>query len=356
MTRYAEVIINLDAPLASSFHYHLPADLVDSVRPGHLVEVEFGHRVAQGVVIALDDRSPVPETKPIIAIILPEPVVSRVQLMLAEWLSETTLTPRMDCIRLMLPPGISSRADITLELVTRAAKGKRLNKVQGMLVELLAARGALRGRQIKQLLPKVDWRPAAELLVRRDILRRGSVLDAPRAHPKRVRTAQLIVGPEQVVAVLPTLGRKSKAAEVLEWLQASPDPLPSVRVVRRETRCGREHLEALAAAKQITLTPGRSLWVVSPADGTIPEMESPLLDWMRVANAAVIQSSGRLVDPVSGDTMPYAAADLDALQEANLVREIEEPESVSLMLDPKEVQEAAAGWRGSLPPTGWARS
>ena len=83
MTRYAKVIINLDAPLESSFHYHLPADLEEAVQAGHLVEVEFGRRLAQGIVIGFDDQSPVPETKPIIGLVMPDPVLSAVQLDLA---------------------------------------------------------------------------------------------------------------------------------------------------------------------------------------------------------------------------------------------------------------------------------
>ena len=68
MTLYAQVVVNLDAPLESAFHYHLPPDLEEVVRPGHLVEVEFGTRAVQGVVVALDDQTPVPDTKPIIAL------------------------------------------------------------------------------------------------------------------------------------------------------------------------------------------------------------------------------------------------------------------------------------------------
>ena len=73
--RFARVIINLDAPLEGSFHYHLPPDMEGLVHPGHLVEVEFGHRMVQGIVMGLDERAPVPETKPIMALILPDPVL-----------------------------------------------------------------------------------------------------------------------------------------------------------------------------------------------------------------------------------------------------------------------------------------
>jgi len=358
MTLYAQVVINLDAPLEGSFHYHLPADLSDTIQPGHLVEVEFGRRVAQGIVVGLDEKSPVSETKPIIALILPEPVLNPVQLQLASWLSHTCLAPLVDCLRLMLPPGLSRRADVTLELISGAAEGKRLTKVQQQLVDLLAERGDLRGRQISKLLPKVDWRPAANQLARRNILRRGSVLDAPRARPKQIRTAQLVAGPKQVAAVLPTLGRKSKQAEVLEWLVASPDPLPTVQAVRTATGCAQKHLEALAKAERVTLTAGRTLVTLSlpPSDGGVPgNLENDILAFLTTAQIPVksvpqlatpsTRPKGELVNPLTHHSIPYAPADLEAMEKEGLVYLIEEPPTIALSIDPKQAQAAAAELR-----------
>ena len=48
---YAELAINIEAPLAGSFHYHVPRDLERSLATGHLVEVEFGRRLAQGIIL-----------------------------------------------------------------------------------------------------------------------------------------------------------------------------------------------------------------------------------------------------------------------------------------------------------------
>ena len=317
MRLYAQIVINLDAPLESSFHYHLPADLQGTVEPGHLVEVEFGPRLAQGIVIGLDTESPVPETKPVIALVLPDPVLSSVQIELAQWLSQTYLAPLIDCLRLMLPPGLSRSADLTLELIPHAAEGARLSDLQGKLVELLQERGDLRGRQINRLLPKVEWRPAAAQLVRRGILRRGSVLDAPRARPKQIRTAQLVAGPQQVAAVLPTLGRRSKSAEVLEYLLASPDPLPGVKMVRQATGCTPKHLQALVEAEHIVLTPGRTLvaLVTAPAEkAPYQEAGSEILAQLESNPVPLVRSDDRLLDPLTGSSIPFDLAELEALE------------------------------------------
>ncbi len=53
---FARVVINIEAPLRDSFHYFVPSDLRSSLAVGHLVEVEFGRRLAQAIVIALEDQ------------------------------------------------------------------------------------------------------------------------------------------------------------------------------------------------------------------------------------------------------------------------------------------------------------
>ncbi len=345
MTRYAQVAINLDAPLGSTFHYHLPADLADTVRPGHLVEVEFGSRLAQGLVVALDDRSPVPETKPIIALALPDPVLSPVQLQLADWLSATYLAPLNDCIRLMLPPGISQRADVTVELIPNAADGARLTEAQQALVNLLAERGDLRGRQISRLLPELDWKPAAEQLARRGILLRGSVLAPPRAHPKKIRTAQLTAGPKQVAAVLPTLGRTSKAADALDWLASSSDPLPAGDAVQKATGCSQQHLDTLADQGHVTLTPGQTLVALARPVGE--GGAEPIIQFLLAAGSPVVSAGGQLIAPADGETIVCPPAELERLAADGLIHRIEEPDTVSLTLTAREARTAAADLRGA---------
>ena len=88
---FAELVINVEAPLEGTFHYHIPRDLERTLRIGHLVEVEFGRRLAQGVLIAFDDTAPVEDTKPIIALIDPEPVLFWWQIELAQWMSHQTV-------------------------------------------------------------------------------------------------------------------------------------------------------------------------------------------------------------------------------------------------------------------------
>ena len=53
---YAEVAVNIDAPLEGTFHYHIPAELAGTVATGQLVEVEFGKRTVHDVVSGARDK------------------------------------------------------------------------------------------------------------------------------------------------------------------------------------------------------------------------------------------------------------------------------------------------------------
>jgi primosomal protein N' (replication factor Y) len=248
---FAELIINIEAALQGTFHYEVPSDLRPILTTGHLCEVEFGRRLAQGIVIGFDDNTPVEETKPIIALVDEEPVVWPWQIELARWLSQRYLAPLNSCLRLMLPPGLTRWADVTLDLNPRWDGSGRLTDAQKALIELLRQRGDLRGRQIPHALRKNpafdnnDWKTVANQLVKRDILRRASVLDPPRVRPKKLRTAELSASWHRINQVAPQLGRTNYQANVLDYLASLDDPLPEETAVLAATGATVKHLQAL---------------------------------------------------------------------------------------------------------------
>jgi len=250
---YAILVINIEAPLEGVFHYHVPSDLASQLCVGHLVEVEFGRRLAQAIVVDFDDSAPVEETKPIIALVDPEPVLWPWQIELAQWLSREYLAPLNGCLRLMLPPGLTRWADVVVDINPYWDGNGRLTDLQQQLIDLLRQKGDLRGRQIRRALPKTDWKTAVTQLANRNILRKATVLDPPRVRPKEIRTAELIAGPQRVVAGLRQLGRASKQADVLFYLAELDDPLPEETAVLAATGAAPQHLEALAAAELITI-------------------------------------------------------------------------------------------------------
>ncbi len=262
---YAEVVVNIEAAISDAYHYHIPADMRAALRVGHLVEVEFGRRLAQGVVVALADSAPVEETKPVISLIDPEPVLRPWQIDLARWLSHRYLAPLNACLRLLLPPGLTRWADSVYDVNPYWSGDGRLNDAQQQLVDLLRRRGDLRGRQIGRAIKGKKWQATATQLVNRGILRRASVLDPPRAKPKHVRTVELIAGPKRIYAAIAQLGRASKAADLLHYLADLADPLPEEAQVLENTATPARYLETLVDEGLVTRLPATEVVAPLPA-------------------------------------------------------------------------------------------
>ena len=119
--RFAEVAV--DAPVGHSrtFSYSVPPQF--TVEPGQLVWVPFGRRVAQGLVVELADSPQVEVTRDILQPIEPSPLVSRVNLELAQWLSRYYLCSLFSAIATLLPPGFEAqvRSQVRVNVGTNGA-------------------------------------------------------------------------------------------------------------------------------------------------------------------------------------------------------------------------------------------
>ncbi|MGH2536823.1 MAG: replication restart helicase PriA [Candidatus Promineifilaceae bacterium] len=313
---YAEVVVNIEAPLEGTFHYHVPRDLEAQLQLGQLVEVEFGRRLAQAIVVAFSPAAPVAETKPVIAVIEAQPVIRPAQLELARWLSHEYLTALNACLRLFLPPGLTRWSDVLYDLNPAWEGDGRLTATQASIVELLRQKGALRPRQIGHALPKVDdWQKAAEQLVRRGILRRASILDRPRARPKVARTAELIAGRAQILAAAPHLGRASQAAAALYYLATEPDMLPPEDEIMAAAGVSQKTLAELAAAGLIQRAPAESLVIQGPRRAEAPPEAAEFLASL----------------PVRPEDAPDQAL-LNRLAGAGVVEVVAEPAAAGLAL------------------------
>jgi primosomal protein N' (replication factor Y) len=222
-----DVAVNIP-PVRGTFHYHLPPELRGHVGLGHLLTVPFGPRRVQGVVIGMPAETDLPETRPVESLVDPDPVMLEPQLQLAHWLHEQYLTPLIDCIAMMIPPGLSQRADMLYTVVDPDIPPP--SHTAERLLRLLLRRGPLRGTQIKRALGRLEWRRAAEQLMGLGSVTRSSVLDPPTVHPRRVRTARLAVPPAEAEKAMPHLGRSGgqasqRRAALLRQLITERQPL-----------------------------------------------------------------------------------------------------------------------------------
>ncbi|HCC78122.1 MAG: primosomal protein N' [Chloroflexi bacterium GWB2_49_20] len=254
MPFFAEIVVNIPS-VSGVFHYSIPPDLEGHLGLGHLVHVPFGRQVVQGVVLALATASPVQETKSILDLIDPSPVITPAQIELAKNLSQATHNSLAAIISMMLPPGLAKQADM-LYSIANNPDPTGWSDTQKRLYNLLKKRGSLRGRQIDRAFPNRDWRKPAQALLRSGSLISQSVLPPPGVRPKFIRVAQLAVTPEQAFAAMPDLGNTANTQKrrqvALQFLLREPEPV-NVTWVYAESGCNLGDLQELAERELIVL-------------------------------------------------------------------------------------------------------
>ena len=210
MRKYIEVAVNIPQ-ITGVFHYHIPDELEQKVQEGNLVVVPFGQRVVYGVVLKIIDHPAVDDTKAVIDLVDPDIRLTSQQMQLATWMSKNMLAPLAACIGLMVPAGLLQQADVLYELVgDEEPPSSQVAQIR--LWKLLKKRGALRGQQIDRVLKKMNWRAAANSLVKKGVLKKSNILPPPKVGAKHIRTVQLACSPEKVKEILPELGRKGSSA------------------------------------------------------------------------------------------------------------------------------------------------
>jgi len=274
MSIFAEIVVNIPS-VTGVFHYSLPADLEMHLVPGHYVRVPFGKQIVQGVVLAFSEASPVQETKTVIDLIDPDPVLTETQIELAKKLSEATHNSLASIISLMLPPGLSKQSDFLYSLANKMDP-TYWSDTQKRLQNLLIKRGPLRGRQIDRAFPNREWRKSAQALLHSGAIISRSVLPPPGIRPKFIRVAQLAVTPEQAQIAMPDLGitanTQKRRQAALQFLLREPEPV-NVTWVYAESGCNLGDLQELAERELIVLFE-TEIWR-DPLAGIFPTLANP---------------------------------------------------------------------------------
>lgn len=240
---YAELAV-YQASVRRTFHYRVPADM--QVQVGQLVQVSFRTGLSQGIVLSLDEHSPVPQAKPILEILLPEPVVTPLQIALARWMADQTLSPIGACLWLMLPPGLVRRGGLLYRLSGAFEEAETGHSaLLGRVIDLLAARGPLTALQIERALPKTSWREALRPLVASGVVQVAPVLPAPDARPHTVRRVRLLIPPAQAAELVNRLRKSPKQAEALDLLARHAEPL-DMGDITRQTGASADSIRRLA--------------------------------------------------------------------------------------------------------------
>ncbi len=233
--RYAEVIVNSPVAQRRTFSYAIPSGL--TVSEGQAVLVPFGEKILQGIVMELSRYPAVEDTREIIGVIEPEPLLSPSYISLARWISEYYLSPLFSAVALMLPPGFERKAVTILGVAAGETSGLSLSGEQRRVLDLVG-QGSVESRKLERALGKKKAQTVVSQMVRQGLLVRSYEMETVRVRPKKELYISLAGGggENSKLAV--------KQAALVAFLRERATPV-SWTEARKQTGCSKATADAL---------------------------------------------------------------------------------------------------------------
>ena len=144
---FASVVINVtSSSVDQMYEYLVPSDIAPYINIGARVKVEFGigNRLVMGYVLDVyDERKFKGEIRPIIELLDLKPIITPLQLKLAEYLRDDTICPLIRVLNLMIPSALNLKTYKYLIV-------KNSSNIDATLVELFG------GKEIIEVNKKLD--------------------------------------------------------------------------------------------------------------------------------------------------------------------------------------------------------
>lgn len=191
---YADIIIPLALP--RTYTWSVPASLVENIRVGTRVEVNLGKKKKYaGVVKRLHEEKPdFSETKDIINIIDPEPVVFEQQLKLWEWLSTYYMCSEGEVMAAALPAHFKLSSETILVLNEEYGDDfSALEHDEFLVAEGLLIKKELRISEIQEILDKPGVYQVINDLIRKKV---AYVWEALRQGYKTKKETYVLLNPQ----------------------------------------------------------------------------------------------------------------------------------------------------------------
>jgi primosomal protein N' (replication factor Y) len=291
------------------------------------------------------------QIRPLGTLLDPVPLLTPLQMEMAQWICDTYLAPLRLALRAMLPPGLKGRILMRIQREPGAPIPPDLPPTQQRALERLErAGGRAHLGQLATWLQSADAEMVAEAWEAQGLARRTYALVPPKVAPPRVRFVRLLADPETVGQALPRLGIPSRQADILWALAQSEDPLPRLDDLTERLGTSRAPFRALEERGWIEIVTTRTLVVprLPPSDlydqadalASRAPRQSEVLHYLADAGAPVE------VGTVYADTGASSSI-LRALEAKELIQRTTEPAQVLLRLDPDEVLDAVLHLRSA---------
>jgi primosomal protein N' (replication factor Y) len=240
---YAEVAVNSPGS-RSTFSYAIPPGL--NISAGQAVWVPFGSRVIQGIVFQLSEQPSVEETKEIAGIVTDFPLLSPIQIKLAQWISEHYFAPLFNALALMLPPGFERRAITCFQLTDSQVDLSSLTPDQRQTLHIIREKKKISLPELEEIVEKRKARHITNQLLDRQLITKILELEKAKIKPKTLPYIKLIAGKEEIEVAKARLAKSKayKQAELLEFLTGQTQPI-SISELRKRLSCSPATIKAL---------------------------------------------------------------------------------------------------------------
>ena len=226
--KYAEVAVNAPTAWPRTFTYALPPNT--PITKGSAVWVPFGPRHLQGIVFNLTDHSPVEETREIVEVIDPHPLLADYQIELAKWIAEYYLAPYFEAASLMLPPAFERKTLTLIEVIPDTSEETitKLTPVQKKAFTFLQKNGRIDARQLAKTIPQRQVKSTVDQLSRKKLIIKNTELESARINPKVITFIRLAVDLDRAQDELDPLNKKRayKQSDLLQFLIKENSTIP----------------------------------------------------------------------------------------------------------------------------------
>jgi len=250
---YAEVAVNSSGS-HSTFCYAIPSKL--NIGVGQPVWVPFGARVIQGIVVELSEQPSVEATKEILETVTDYPLLSPMQIELAQWISEHYLSPLFDAIALMLPPGFERQTITYFRLVSRQESWPSLTPEQRQVLHLIGKTGKASLKELERKFGAKKAKRITDQLLHRHLITKNQELKLAKVKPKTIPYVKLIAGKDEIEREMTRLSksRAYRQAELLDFLNQQSQPIP-VNELRRRLNCPLATVRTLESHHLVSIEP-----------------------------------------------------------------------------------------------------
>jgi primosomal protein N' (replication factor Y) len=121
--------VALPVPLDTAFSYRVPDGMEPAV--GGRVLVPFRQQRMSGIVVDLHDRKPAVQTKNVVSVLDPAPVLDAQLMRLGKWISDYYLAPLGEVFRTMLPLSAEFKRTITYRITEHGQLALHLGGLSG---------------------------------------------------------------------------------------------------------------------------------------------------------------------------------------------------------------------------------